>query len=262
MQIYKAHPGLAEFTFPFGETKLYWSLDRYSIPYYRDNRTCPSFDASDTLSQINSKEDKMASWNISGQYVETCNCDYVCPCILANLTAKPTEGDCKAAIAMRIDKGAKDGVSLDGLAFVVLLHAPGVMSDGNIKVGLIVDDKANEAQAAAIGEIATGAAGGPMAALGPLVGEVAGIERRPIKFEQDGMKYSVTAGDLLDQAVEGVPSAVNENEPIYLENTCHPVSSKLALAHATRSKIHAFGIDWDDASGTRNGHFTKFAWAG
>jgi hypothetical protein len=204
----------------------------------------------------------MANWNIEGQYMETCNCSFICPCIGSNLTAQPTEGDCKAAVAMKIDKGEKDGVSLDGLAFVVLMLSPGAMADGDIKVGLIIDENADDAQTDAISEIASGAAGGPMAALGPLVGEMAGVEKRPISFEVDGMNYAVKAGDLIDQAVEGVPSASVEGEPIYLDNTCHPVAAKLALANATRSSFHAFGIDWDDASGTRNGHFAPFAWSG
>lgn len=101
-----------------------------------------------------------------------------------------------------------------------------------------------------------------MAQLAPLVGRMAGVEKRPIRFERDGMKYSVTAGELIDQSIEGVPGPVQAGEPIYLENTCHPVSAKLALAKAVRSKFHAFGIDWDDSSGTRNGHFAPFAWAG
>jgi len=204
----------------------------------------------------------MASWRIEGQYMETCNCTFLCPCITSNLTAQPTDGDCKAAIAMRIDKGEKDGVKLDGLAFVVLLHSPKAMAEGNITVGLIVDDRASDKQAEAIGAIATGAAGGPMAALGPLVGKVAGVEKRPIRFEIDGLKRTVKAGDLIDQACEGVPGPARPGEPIYIDNTCHPVNAKLALAKATRSSYNAFGVTWNDASGTRNGHFAPFAWAG
>jgi len=194
--------------------------------------------------------------------METCNCDFICPCIGTNLAGTPTEGDCKAAIAMKIERGEKDGVRLDGLAFVVLMHSPGPMAEGNIKVGLIVDEGADDAQMDAIGAIATGAAGGPMAALGPLVGEVAGVEKRPISFVQDGLNYAVKAGELIDQAIEGVPSAAAEGDAVFLDNTCHPVSAKLYLANATRSHFHAFGIDWDDAGGTRNGHFAPFAWAG
>ncbi len=204
----------------------------------------------------------MAAWRIEGQYFETCNCSFLCPCISSNLTARPTEGDCKAAIALRIDKGEKDGVKLDGLAFVVLLHSPKAMAEGDFTVGLVIDERASDPQTEAIGAIASGAAGGPMAALAPLVGRIAGVEKRPIRFEQNGMKFAVTAGELIDQACEGVPGPARPGEPIYLDNTGHPVSSRLALAKATKSRFHAFGIDWDDSTGTRNGHFAPFAWAG
>ena len=204
----------------------------------------------------------MAGWHIRGEYMETCNCSFICPCIGSNLAARPTEGDCKAAIAMRIDEGEKDGVQLGGLAFIVLLRAPGAMADGNFKVGLIVDAKADDAQTAAIGDIASGAAGGPMAGLAPLIGEFAGLEKRPISFVIDGLNRAVKAGELVDQSVSGVPSVPQPGEPIYLDNTLHPVSSRLALGNATHSRFHAFGIDWDDASGTRNGHFAPFRWQG
>ena len=202
------------------------------------------------------------SWNISGQYMETCNCTLLCPCITSNLTARPTEGDCKAALALRIDKGAKDGVKLNGLSFVVVMHSPGPMAEGNLTVGLIVDQTASEQQVEAISAIATGAAGGPMAALAPLVGRIAGVERRPISFEADGLNRSVLAGDLVDQACEGLPSVVNPQEAIGVDNVAHPVNSRLSIAKATRSSFHVFGIDWNDTSGTRNGHFAPFAWSG
>jgi hypothetical protein len=203
----------------------------------------------------------MAGWRIEGQYMETCNCTFLCPCIGSNLTAPPTEGDCKAALALRIDKGQKDGTKLDGVSFIVLLHSPGAMAQGNMTVGLIIDERASDAQVKAIADIATGAAGGPMAALAPLVGKVAGVEKRPIRFEKDGMKFSVKAGELIDQAIEGVPGPARPGEPIYLDNTGHPVNARLALAKATRSKFDAFGIRWNDSSGTRNGHFAPFAWS-
>lgn len=204
----------------------------------------------------------MAQWKIEGQYMETCNCTFLCPCITSNLQATPTEGDCKAAIAMKIDSGEKDGVKLDGLSFIVLMRAPGPMFEGNIKVGLIIDDKANAAQAEAIGAIASGAAGGPMANLAPLVSEVAGIEKRPISFAANGMNIAVKAGDLIDQAIAGVASMTDVAEPIYVDNTAHPANKRLALAKATKSIFNAFGITWKDETGTRNGHFAPFSWVG
>ena len=204
----------------------------------------------------------MAGWRIEGQYMETCNCAFLCPCLSSNLTAQPTEGDCKAAVAMKIDKGEKDGMKLDGLAFIVLLHSPKAMAEGNITAGLIIDERASEKQVEAIKAIATGAAGGPMALLAPLVGRIVGVEKRPIRFERNGLNYQVTAGELIDQACEGVLGPVRPGEPIYLDNTGHPANSRVALAKAVRSKFHAFGIDWDDSSGARNGHFAPFSWSG
>jgi hypothetical protein len=204
----------------------------------------------------------MAAWRIEGQYMETCNCSYLCPCAPSHLTARPTEGDCRAAIAMRIDKGEKDGVKLDGLSFIVVMHSPKAMAEGNLTVGLIVDERASDKQVEAISAIATGAAGGPMAALGPLVGRMAGLEKRPIRFEMDGMTFAVKAGELVDQACEGVVGAVRTSEPLYLDNTAHPVNTRLGLAKATRSIFNAFGISWKDTSGKRNGHFAPFAWTG
>ena len=204
----------------------------------------------------------MAGGNISGEYMETCNCTLLCPCISSNLSAVPTEGDCKAAVTLRIDKGTKDGVKLDGLSFIVMLYSPGAMGAGNMTVGLIVDDKASDAQVEAISAIATGAAGGPMAALAPLVGKIAGVERRPISFDVDGMTRAVRAGDLVDQACEGIASVSAPGEAICIDNVAHPVNKRLALAKAVRSKFNVFGMKWDDATGTRNGHFAPFAWAG
>jgi hypothetical protein len=203
-----------------------------------------------------------ATWSVEGQYFETCNCEYLCPCISTNLTAQPDNGDCKAALAFRIERGSKDGVSLDGLAFIVVLRTPGAMAQGNWTVGVIIDARANGPQADAILAIASGKAGGPMAHLAPAIGTFAGVERRPITFTGDGRRYAVTAGDLVDQACEAAMASPDAVEPMALVNTGHPANSRLALARATRSRVHAFGIDWDDSSGKRNGHFAPFHWQG
>ncbi len=202
-----------------------------------------------------------SKWSLEGRYFETCNCEYLCPCISTNLAAKPDEGDCKVALAFHIDRGSKDGARLDGLSFIVLAQSRGPMANGNWTVGLIIDDRASEAQGEAVLAIASGQAGGPMAHLAPLIGKFAGVERRPIKFSVDGMRYTVTAGDLVDQACQGAMSSAESSEPMALINTGHPVNASLALARATRSRFHAFGIDWDDTSGTRNGHFAPFRWS-
>jgi hypothetical protein len=201
------------------------------------------------------------AWQIQGQYMETCNCAFLCPCIVTNLAGQPTEGGCKAVMGMRIEKGEKDGVRLDGLGFAIVVSSPGPMADGDMTVGLIVDERADQQQTDAIAAISTGAAGGPMAVLAPLVSRMAGIEKRPIRFEAEGMRFAFEAGELVDQACEGVESMPDPGQPIYLDNTGHPANTRLALARATRSSFHAFGIEWQDTSGARNGHFAPFSWS-
>ena len=200
------------------------------------------------------------AWQVNGEYFETCSCDFVCPCIPSNLAAKPTKGDCTFAFAFQVDRGRFGTVTLDGLAFAVVGWTPGVMGEGNWKVGLIVDERASAEQQQAIAGIASGQAGGPMAALGPLIGTFLGVEKKPIRFEKTGLKRSVSIPGVLEQAVEGVASAANPAETLVIDNTLHPVNARLALAHAAGSRLRAFGLNWEDSSGRNNGHFAPFAW--
>ena len=198
-------------------------------------------------------------WQVSGEYFEACSCDSVCPCPTSGMAARPTKGFCDAGLVFNVQRGQYGSTKLDGLSFAVLLHTPGPMIQGNWTVGLVLDERASKEQREALTAIASGQGGGPMAALGPLIGTFAGAEAKPIKIESSGMRRSVSIPGMLDLAVEGMAGA-KQGEPIYLDNVGHPAASRLALAKASRSHMHAFGIDWDETSGRNNGHFASFAW--
>jgi len=106
-------------------------------------------------------------------------------------------------MAFQIDRGQHEAVSLDGLGFIVLGLTPEAMGKGNWSVGLIVDERASMEQRDAITAITSGAAGGPMAALSPLVGSFVGVESAAIRFDRNGTKWSVTSPKLVDMAAEG-----------------------------------------------------------
>ncbi|MFC7516522.1 DUF1326 domain-containing protein [Herbaspirillum sp. GCM10030257] len=200
-------------------------------------------------------------WKISGQYYETCNCDFICPCVPGQMQVKPTKGSCTFAMAFQIEHGQYGTVSLNGLGFAVLGLTPEEMGKGNWTIGLIVDDRASTEQRDAIKGIASGEAGGPMAALSGLVGSFAGMESAPIRINRDGKNWSVTVPDRLDMAAEGVMGLdPNATEPICLDNTGHPAASRFALARASRSHVDAMGIKWDDISGRNNGQYAPFSW--
>ena len=201
------------------------------------------------------------SWQVSGQYYETCNCDFVCPCVPGQMAVSPSKGSCTFAMAFQIDRGSYGQVPLDGLGFIVLGLTPEAMGKGNWSVGVIADDKARAEQRDAIVAIASGAAGGPMAALSGLVGKVLGVESAPIRFDRSGVKWSVKAGDFVDMAAQGAMGInPNETEPLHFDNTGHPAANRFALAHASKSHVHALGLAWDDTSGRNNGQYAPFSW--
>ena len=137
--------------------------------------------------------------------------------------------------------------------------SPRVMSEGNWRLGVFIDAAATDAQAEKLGEVFSGALGGPMEALGPLVGEHLGVERAPIEVREDGLRHSVRIGDAVDFEIEDVvPFGVESGEPARLTGIFHPAGSELTVAHATRSKIDAFGIAYEGKAGFST---SEFSWA-
>src|SRR5687768_9245382 len=201
------------------------------------------------------------TWKISGQYYETCSCDFVCPCVPGQMAVRPSQGSCTFAMAFQIERGRYGSVSVDGLGFIVLGLTPEAMGKGNWSVGVIADDRATSEQRDAIAAIASGTAGGPMAVLSGLVGTLLGIESAPIRFDRTGVKWSVTAGSFVDMAAEGA-MGVNPalTEPLHLDNSGHPAANRFALARASRSHVHALGLAWHDAGGKNNGQYAPFSW--
>ena len=201
------------------------------------------------------------SWQVSGQYYETCSCDFVCPCILGQMAVRPSKGSCTFAMGFQVDRGSYGTVSLDGLGFIVLGLTPEAMGKGNWSVGVIIDDRASAEQRDAITAIASGGAGGPMAAVSGLVGKFLGVESAPIRFERSGVKWSVQASSLVDMAAEGAQGLnPNATEPLHLDNTGHPAADRVALAHPSKSHVHALGLALDDVTGKNSGQYAPFSW--
>jgi len=200
------------------------------------------------------------TWQVSGQYFETCSCNFVCPCILGQMAVEPTHGSCTFAMAFNVEHGAYGAVPLDGLGFIVLGFTPEAMGKGNWSVGVIADERASAEQRDAITAIASGAAGGPMAVLSGLVGKFLGVEAAPIHFERSGVTWSVTASKFVDMAATpAMGLSPTATEPMHIDNTGHPANDRLGLYHALKSHVHALGLSWDSKGGN-NGHHAPFAW--
>lgn len=202
-------------------------------------------------------------WRISGEYLESCNCDYLCPCIYTNPQGEATLGNCTAALVFRIDEGRSGEVALDGLCFALLIRSGRVMADGNWAFACVIDERADAAQRAALSAIASGEAGGtPGMIRSALVSDFRGVAFKPIDFRMAGLARSVSIPNVLSIEIEGVASRNRGGEPYYIDNTAHPANRRLALARAKRLAVQGFGLVLDLVGKGNNGHFAPFTWAG
>jgi hypothetical protein len=198
------------------------------------------------------------SWNIDGSYFETCSCDVICPCT-ASISLEATRDRCNVTLIFNVKSGEVEGVDVGGVTVAVIADTPKVMSDGNWRLGVVIDAAASDGQAEMLGGVFSGALGGPMEALGPLVGENLGVERLPIEVDEEGLKHSVRIGDEIDFEIEDVvPFGVETGEPAKITGIFHPAGPELTVSRATRSKINAFGIQYEGKSGFST---SQFSWA-
>jgi hypothetical protein len=205
----------------------------------------------------------MPDWRISGEYMESCNCDYLCPCVFTNPQGEVTHDHCTAALIFRIDQGQRGATDLSGLSFALLIRSGKIMADGDWVFAGVVDEQADPAQRAALAPIVSGEAGGtPGMIRANLVSDFRGVQFKPIEFKTEGLKRSVSIPDMLSFEIEGVASRNRSGEPFYIDNTAHPANRRLALARATQFHLHGFGLDLDMAGKGNNGHFAPFSWTG
>jgi hypothetical protein len=203
-----------------------------------------------------------AIWSISGEFAEACSCQYLCPCITSNMAAAATEDHCTFAMTYRIDDGHFGDTRLDGVRFSLIAKSKAVMADGGWVIGVVIDEGASAEQADAVAEIAGGKAGGPLAAVQPLIGDFRGIERAPITFEQDGLRRSVSIPGVLETTIDGVPSVIASDTALAIDSTAHPANTRLSLARAAKYVVSCFGLSWSGRQGGSNAHFAPFRWSG
>lgn len=195
-------------------------------------------------------------WNLTGSYFETCSCDVVCPCT-ASLSLGATRDRCKVILVFNVKSGEVEGTDVSGLTVAAVCDTPKVMSEGNWRLGVVIDAAASDEQAEKLGGVFSGALGGPMEALGPLVGENLGVERLPIDVHEDGLKHSIRIGDDVDFEIEDVvPFGVETGEAAKISGIFHPAGSELTISRATRSKVNAFGIEYEAKAGFSTSEFT------
>ena len=201
------------------------------------------------------------AWKLDGTYFENCSCDFSCPCVLS-LDSGADYDRCEVLLVFHIQAGEVDGVDVSGLGVALVVDTPKVMSEGNWRVGVVIDSAASDEQAEKLGGVYSGGLGGPPAALGALLGEMLGVERAAFEWTEDGHEHRVRIGDDVEVGVEDVvPFGSQSGQPAQLTNiAAHPAGSTLTAARSKGSTGSLFGLDF--ASDGKSGFSTHFSWAG
>lgn len=205
------------------------------------------------------------TWWMRGDYLENCNCEVLCPCLLGprnargGAMARPTEGHCDVPVVFQIQEGQAGATALGGTHAALAVYTPGAMGDGNWRVGVYVDARATAEQRAALEQIFTGRAGGPMGRVGAFVGEWLPARVVAIEFGREGRRRWARIPGVLDVDVEGIEGRDPGTEA-WIDNVRHFVSRRLAAARATRGSYRDHGVTWDNTG--RNAHYASFDWRG
>jgi hypothetical protein len=198
------------------------------------------------------------AWSLKGSYVETCSCELMCPCNLS-FDHGATYDFCRATLAFDIREGDVEGTDISGRKVVLIGDTPKVMTEGNWRLGVFIDEDATDEQLEKLVQVFSGQLGGPMAGLAPLIGEMLGPERARIEVDDDGLRHSVKVGDAIDFEIEDiVPFGVETGEPVRFDGMFHPAGTDLTMAEAKRSQISAFGIEYEGKTGLSK---SEFSWA-
>jgi hypothetical protein len=195
------------------------------------------------------------SWKIAGSFFEACNCNVACPCVFLS---PPTSGECTLLLAWHIDQGRFGQTDLNGLNAVLAVYSPGHMMEVKWKVALYVDEKANQSQQDALTQIFSGQAGGHLAALGPLIGEVLGVKTAPIDYQSDGKRRSLRLGTVGEMEIEGMPGQDGGDVTI----SSHPFTAvpgfPAVVAKSKQMRFTDYGLSWEVSN--KNGFFSPFVY--
>ena len=198
------------------------------------------------------------AYRMEGTYYETCPCNVLCPCSASSLVLPADVERCIVVLGFHVASGEVDGVDVSGTAAAMIVDSPRQMTDGNWRVGLLIDENASGEQREKLVAVFSGEQGGPAAAFGPLVGEVLGVEYAPIACSDDGRTHTLRVGDAIDLEFEDFAGADGES-PMILDGIAHPANTRLTIAQAKRGRVSAFGIEVDTEG--KNAHAAAFVWA-
>jgi len=208
---------------------------------------------------LDTVKQEIAHWTITGELILNCNCTVFCPCVVSLGAHPPTEGSCKAWLGVRIDTGQWGETDLSGLNVAMLLDIPGMMGEGDWRAAGYFDDRADDAQFAALERIFTGQAKGTTGLFRLLVSTYFGSAREEIRFTTEGKVRHLTVGKKIAGAVAPIEGDDPDRE-LTITNSKYWMGPDITVTQALKGKVCDFGRVW--SLDGRSAAICRIEWSG
>ena len=190
---------------------------------------------------------QVPSWHMKIDYLETCNCDFGCPC---NFSGFPSYGFCRALDLFHIREGNYGEVKLDNLDVVYAISWPKAIHEGDGTMQLFITNKASAEQREALVNIFSGKARGegPFVIFASTVKNMLEPQFVEVKANVDGKKSSFSVPGIIDVSLESLKNPVTGAEQDTKIQLPNGFIFKLADAAKTSiMKILTKNMNFDDS---------------
>ncbi len=156
-------------------------------------------------------EESIPNWQLTVDYVETCNCNFGCPC---NFSGFPSFGFCRAIVLYHIKEGSYGDTSLKGVDVVYVGSWPKAIHEGDGTLQLFISKSANEDQRKALVKVVSGWAkgNGPFALFGTTIKYNLEPQFVEVNTKIDGRNSSFSVAGVIEVQTESFKNPVSGEE--------------------------------------------------
>ena len=196
-------------------------------------------------------------WWAKGLLFENCSCHLLCPAHVS-FKQRCDSDECVGHWAVHIGEGRFDALAIDGLNVAVLFESPVVMSEGNWRQRLYIDERADGPQREALESIFSGIAGGPWEILGQFVSTRLATSFAPVHFEETAMVKRMAVPGVFDTTVKAIRG--RDNQLAVLSNLFNVIHGVVHILSRGSTQCHDDTFDFTTEE--THGLYSDFSWTG
>ncbi|HSF30995.1 MAG TPA: DUF1326 domain-containing protein [Candidatus Tectomicrobia bacterium] len=204
-------------------------------------------------------------WTLSGEMIETCSCNMLCPCWYGvQELMVMDQGWCASPILFRLRDGTADGVTLSGLTLALALFFPGpTLYDGNATARLYLEETTTADQRSALEPIMQGQRGGPMQVLAGLITTWLPTQTAPIAVQETNGTIQATVGNVGEIQSQRLKNEAGQ--PMTMQNV--GLAGVLQFDQQRAELAPSTGTLWSDPDlprqwESKSGAVGTFTWSG